>query len=64
MALVNGHLHERERRRDPARASPKQREEEVEALASSFRLLFRRGRRHRRFVVCGGGVRCVRFLLI
>ena len=64
MALVNRNLHERERRRDSAGAAAKQREEEVEALSSSFRLCFRRGRGHRRFVGSRrrrvGAVRAVR----
>ena len=60
MALVDRNLHERERRRDPAGAAAEEREEEVEALPSSFRLFFRRGGGHR--LRCrGGGVRCVRF---
>ena len=55
MPLVNRNLHKCQRRRDPARAAAEEREEEVEALPSSFRLFFRRGGGHRRFLCRGGG---------
>ena len=60
MALVNGHLHERERRRDPAGAAAEEREEEVEALSPSFRLLFRRRGGHFCFAVSRRRVGAVR----